>query len=220
MGLYRPHSEEGQPNAEQHRQTRETARGEGEALQRVTHDGRRWSNADEDRVGLVDYDPEWPYLFEAEASRIRAALAGRHDFSIEHFGSTAIQGLAAKPIIDIMLIVAEQSNWPSLIEPLARLSYVFWSENPRRDRMFFVKGMPPFGAGRTHHIHVRTPTDARAPILFRDYLRNHPEAASRYATLKRELAGRYSTDRDAYTEGKARFVDEIIRKALSSSGAV
>jgi len=145
-------------------------------LQRVTHDGRRWSNADEDRVGLVDYDPEWPYLFEAEASRIRAALAGRHDFSIEHFGSTAIQGLAAKPIIDIMLIVAEQSNWPSLIEPLERLSCVFWSENPRRDRM--------------------------------------------YATLKRELARRYSTDRDAYTDGKARLVDEILRKALSSSGAV
>jgi len=91
--------------------------------------------------------------------------------------------------------------------------------------MFFVKGMPPFGAGRTHHIHVRTPTDARAPILFapilfRDFLRNHPEAASRYATLKRELARRYSTDRDAYTDGKARLVDEILRKALSSSGAV
>ena len=179
----------------------------------MTHDGQRWSNAAEDRVALGAYDPRWPALFEAEAERLRIALAGTVDFRLDHFGSTAIPGLAAKPIIDIMVTVADQAAWPRLIEPIKGLGYVFWADNPRRDRMFFVKGMPPFGTGRTHHVHVRTPADAHAAILFRDYLRRHPEEASRYAALKRELAERHSTDRDAYTDGKAGFVEDILAES-------
>ncbi|MFI5325812.1 MAG: GrpB family protein [Candidatus Rokuibacteriota bacterium] len=179
----------------------------------VTHDGKRWSNADQDRVeDLLAYDPTWPAQYDAEARAIRAALTGDADFELVHFGSTAIPGLAAKPIIDIMLISADQSGWPALIEPIEGLGYVFWAENPRRDRLFFVKGMPPFGTQRTHHVHVRTPEDARVALVFRDYLRHHPEEAARYAELKRELAARYPIDRDAYTEGKARYVDNIARK--------
>ena len=178
----------------------------------VTHDGQSWSNADQDRVELVDYDPRWPALFEAEASRLRVALSHILDFTVEHFGSTAIPGLAAKPIIDIMLIATDQSRWTRVIEPIQGLGYVLWAENPRQDRMFFVKGMPPFGERRTHHIHVRTPSDAEAAILFRDHLRRHPEDLARYASLKRDLAKRHTTDRDAYTEGKSRFVDEVVCK--------
>lgn len=118
----------------------------------VTHDGRRWSNADDDRVDLVSYDPRWPSLFEAEAGRIRAALSGMLDFALEHFGSTAIPGLPAKPIIDIMVIADAPSSWAGLVEPIQNIGYVFWADNPRRDRMFFVKGMPPFGERRTHHV--------------------------------------------------------------------
>ncbi len=151
----------------------------------VTHDGKGWSNADQDRVELVAYDPSWPAQYEAEARAIR----------------------------DIMLISGDRSAWPALIEPIKALGYVFWAENPRRDRLFFVKGMPPFGTGRTHHLHVRTPEDARVALVFCDHLRRHPEEAARYAALKGELAARYPTDRDAYTEGKARYVDEIVRKA-------
>ena len=184
----------------------------------VTHDGQRWSNADQDRVDLVDYDAAWPAMFQAEAARIRSAIGALRAFDLEHFGSTAIPGLAAKPIIDIMVIAADQSRWPSLVEPIQRLGYVFWAENPRRDRMFFVKGMPPFGERRTHHVHVRTPVDASAALVFRDYLRGHPEDLSRYASLKRELAATRATDRDAYTDGKARFVEEIVRKATATSG--
>ena len=179
----------------------------------VTHDGNRWSNADQDRVDLVPYDPSWPAGYEAEARAIRTALAGLSDFELVHFGSTAIPGLAAKPIIDIMLISADRSGWPALIEPIKGLGYVFWAENPRRDRLFFVKGMPPFGARRTHHLHVRTPEDARVALVFCDHLRRYPDEAARYAVLKAELAARYPTDRDAYTEGKARYVDDIVRKA-------
>ena len=179
----------------------------------VTHDGQRWSNADQDRVELVAYDPSWPARYEAEASAIRAALAGLADFELVHFGSTAIPGLAAKPIIDIMLLSGDRSAWPALIEPIKALGYVFWADNPRRDRLFFVKGMPPFGPRRTHHVHVRTPEDARTALLFCEHLRRHPEEAARYAALKRELSARNPTDRDAYTEGKARYVDDIVRKA-------
>ena len=186
----------------------------------VTHDGQRWSNADQDRVDLVEYDAHWPTLFDAEANRIRSALRGAIEFSLEHFGSTAIPGLAPKPIIDIMMIVADQSQWPRLVEPIKGLGYVFWADNPRQDRMFFVKGMPPFGDRRTHHLHVRTPPDARPSIVFRDYLRCHPEEVVRYASLKHGLAEQYATDRDAYTEGKRQFVDEIVGKAESSLGAV
>ena len=170
----------------------------------MTHDGRRWSNADDDRVDLVSYDPRWPSLFEAEAGRIRAALSGMLDFALEHFGSTAIPGLPAKPIIDIMVVADAQSSWTSLVRPIQSIGYVFWADNPRRDRMFFVKGMPPFGERRTHHV-PRSDARGRASL--------DPEDLVRYASLKEELAARYSTDRDAYTEGKAQFVDEVLRRA-------
>lgn len=184
-------------------------------MTRVTHDGQRYRNADEDRVELVDYDPGWPALFEAEAARLRAVLAGLDlgPFRLEHFGSTAIPGIAAKPIIDIMLVSAEPSRWPGLIEPIESLDYVHWADNPRRDRMFFVKGMPPFGTRRTHHVHVRTPDDARAALVFREYLRRHPDAVARYTRLKRELEARHPTDRGAYTAGKEAFVAEMLREA-------
>ena len=112
-----------------------------------------------------------------------------------------------------MLIAADQSRWPGVIEPIQSLGYVYWADNPRRDRMFFVKGMPPFGTRRTHHVHVRTPEDARAALVFRDHLRRNPDAVERYARLKRELEARHPTDREAYTEGKAEFVAEIVRAA-------
>ncbi|MGH7366137.1 MAG: GrpB family protein [Candidatus Rokuibacteriota bacterium] len=79
----------------------------------------------------------------------------------------------------------------------------------------FVKGMPPFGARRTHHVHVRTPDDTRTALLFTDNLRRDPAEAARHAELKRDLAARHSTDRDAYPGGEARYVDDIVRKAES-----
>lgn len=181
----------------------------------MSHDGQRHSNAEEDRVELVAYDPGWPALFEAEAARLRAGLAGLDlgPFRLEHFGSTAIPGITAKPIIDIMLVSAAPSRWPGLIERIESLDYVYWADNPRRDRLFFVKGMPPFGRRRTHHVHVRTPDDARPALVFRDHLRRDPDAVARYARLKRELEARHPTDREAYTAGKTELVTEIVREA-------
>jgi GrpB-like predicted nucleotidyltransferase (UPF0157 family)/uncharacterized protein YhfF len=172
----------------------------------VTHDGKAWSNAAEDRVELVVPDPSWLAQYEAEASALLSVLASVKGLRIEHFGSTAIPNLRAKPIIDILVIHPEPVLWPGLVEPLTSAGYAYWSGNPRKDRMFFVKGMPPHGTRRTHHVHVRLPRDAEAELAFRDLLRADPALLRRYELLKEGLAARFPNDRDAYTEGKAEFV--------------
>src|SRR5258705_4764181 len=112
-----------------------------------------------DEVEIVDYDPQWSLLFDEEAKQLRAVLDPSLVVGLEHFGSTAIPGLAAKPIIDILIAVRSLAEARGkVIEPLQRLGYVFWPENPKTDRMFFVKGMPPFGERRTHHVHITEPT--------------------------------------------------------------
>jgi GrpB-like predicted nucleotidyltransferase (UPF0157 family) len=179
----------------------------------VTHDGSRWSNADDDRVEVKAYDPDWPAKFAVEAAAIRSEVGEAFDYAIEHVGSTAVPGLAAKPIIDIVLAVPDRERWRELVAPLERLGYSYWASNPDPDAMFFVKGMPPFGSKRTHHVHVRT-AEAIAPlVLFRNFLRANPAEARRYGELKRDLAIRFERDREAYSAGKAEFVEAILQKA-------
>ncbi|MEP7102161.1 MAG: GrpB family protein [Burkholderiales bacterium] len=168
--------------------------------------------APNDRIEIVTSDPRWPAAFEIEAARIRAALRAHGEPAIEHIGSTAVPGLDAKPVIDILLIEADMARWPRFIAPLQALGYVFWADNPRRDRLFFVKGMPPAGSGRTHHVHVRTPADAQRECAFRDWLRAHAGDAARYAALKRELAAAHRDDREAYTEGKTAFIEAMLAR--------
>jgi len=186
---------------------------------KVTHNGSRWSNADSDLVELREYDPGWPEEFQREAKAIRAELGEVLAYSTEHVGSTAIPGLTAKPIIDIILVVPDKRRWPEVVAPLEQLGYSYWADNPDPDRMFFVKGMPPFGSGRTHHVHVHTPETLEPLVRFRDFLIQHPDEARKYGELKRELAQRFERDRDAYTAGKAEFVQEILRKAVRTAGS-
>lgn len=169
-----------------------------------------------DEIEIVDYDPGWPLLFEVERALLTRGLPTGSWLAIEHAGSTAIPGLAAKPIIDIFLAVPSITQArATLVEPIKSLGYAYWAENPAPDRMFFVKGMPPYGSRRTHHIHVTEPvteTWLRA-LLFRDHLRRHADAAGRYATLKRDLARRFPSDREAYTRAKDAFVEAIVAAA-------
>jgi GrpB-like predicted nucleotidyltransferase (UPF0157 family) len=167
-----------------------------------------------DDIHIAPYDPHWPLLFEQEATRLRATLAAEPIVGLEHFGSTAIPGLAAKPIIDILIAVpslgAARASFP---EKLKRIEYVFWPDNPKTDRLFFVKGMPPYGQRRTHHIHVTELSgELWQRLTFRDYLRDHPDEAARYETLKRKLALEHPTDREAYTAAKAGYVEEVMQK--------
>jgi len=112
-----------------------------------------------DDIEIVEYDPRWPAMFAEEAALLRQALDADLLIAVEHFGSTAITGMAAKPIIDILIAVRSLAEArATVIEPLERLDYVFWADNPKTDRMFFVKGMPPYRARRTHHVHITEPT--------------------------------------------------------------
>lgn len=185
-------------------------------MELLTHNGDHWSNADDDGIEIQPYDPQWPLRFSEEAARLRWVLPAALKVTLEHFGSTAVPGLAAKPILDIMLIAPEQAQWQSVIAPLESLGYLYWAENPRSDRMFFVKGMPPFGLKRSHHVHVRLPQDTERELGFRDYLRQHPEIATQYAALKQELAARFPTDREAYTQAKSSFIETVLRQARTA----
>jgi GrpB-like predicted nucleotidyltransferase (UPF0157 family) len=173
-----------------------------------------------DEIEVVPYDPRWPALFQEEAARLRAVLDPNLILGLEHFGSTAIPGLAAKPIIDILIAVHSLAEaHERFIEPLEQLGYVFWDENPKTDRMFFVKGMPPCGARRTHHVHVTEPAgEMWRRLAFRDYLRAHPEEARRYEALKRAAALRHRDDREAYTAAKEDYVKEIDARARRAIG--
>jgi len=159
-----------------------------------------------DSIELVEPDPTWATQYESEANVLRSVLPVVDGMRLEHFGSTAVPGLSAKPIIDILVIHPQPTMWAALVEPLTSVGYAYWSENPRRDRMFFVKGMPPFGVRRTHHVHVRLAQDAITELAFRDLLRADPTLVRRYEIVKEDLAARFPNDRDAYTEGKTEFV--------------
>jgi len=168
-----------------------------------------------DDVHLVDYDQRWPALYAAEAARVQAALPAGLVHAVEHFGSTAIPGMVAKPVIDILIAVRsiEQAR-TAAVAPMVALGYAFWADNPKRDRLFFVKGLPPAAPHRTHHVHMtELGSEIWHRLLFRDYLRAHPDEAARYVALKRDLAARHHTDREAYTAAKAAYVDEIMAKA-------
>lgn len=149
-----------------------------------------------DEIELVEYDPAWPEAYVQEAARLLANLPHGLVLAAEHFGSTAIPGLTAKPVIDILLAVRSvEEARVAAVAPMEALDYAFWADNPRRDRLFFVRGLPP-APRRTHHVHTTEfGGDAWVRLLFRDYLRAHPEEAARYVALKRELAARHKNGR-------------------------
>jgi GrpB-like predicted nucleotidyltransferase (UPF0157 family) len=161
----------------------------------------------------VPYDRRWVAQFADERRAIRDGVDAALPLVIEHFGSTAIPGVPAKPIIDIML-GADRQHWSTITQALKRIAYVHWADNPDADREFFVKGMPPFGTRRTHHVHL---CEVDGPLwerlLFRDYLQHHAEDRLSYATLKQRLAAEYPEDREAYTRGKDALVTEVMDSA-------
>ncbi|MBD2728717.1 GrpB family protein [Nostoc sp. FACHB-892] len=167
-----------------------------------------------DEVNIVEYDPQWQTLFAQEAEHIWQVLGNNLVVEIEHIGSTAVPGMAAKPVIDIMVGVRSLVGAKSTIPALESLGYVYWRENPDPGRMFFVKGMPPYGKQRTHHVHiVEVNSEFWERKLFCDYLRRHPEEAKRYEALKRDLAASFRSDREAYTNGKNDYIRAVMSKA-------
>ena len=166
-------------------------------------------------VSLVDYDPKWPERFERERKRIEAAL-GSAALAMEHFGSTSIPEMAAKPTIDIMLGVKSLAVAESLKAPLAKLGYQFAPEllESMPERRFFGKG-PRFSASFHLHAVVWEDDAWEEPLLFRDFLRGHPEEVRRYNALKASLVTTHRGDRNAYARGKEPYIRSIVRRARS-----
>lgn len=167
----------------------------------------------------------WPELAAREIaslSELMKVAIGNRSIEVHHIGSTAVPGLRAKPIIDLLIAVDSLEDADLLIEPLENIGYSFWRANPNKWHYFFVKGLPlAGGSGRTHHIHTveKNHEFFREKILFRDYLRSKPEAAREYEALKDQLSIKFPDDREAYTEGKTAFVGFILRLAEKDPSA-
>ena len=148
-------------------------------------------------------------MFAEEAAQIREAI-GEIITSIEHIGSTSINGIAAKPIIDIAVGAGKIADGESCVRPLENIGYEYRGEHGIAGRFYFVKGEP-----RTHHLHlVEIGSDFwRSHLLFRDYLRENQAVAEDYENLKKELAKRYAENREAYTNGKAAFIENVLKTA-------
>jgi GrpB-like predicted nucleotidyltransferase (UPF0157 family) len=162
-------------------------------------------------VRLVPFNPGWAVLFEEEKSRLVQAL-GIWALDIQHVGSTAIPGGVAKPIIDIAIAVHNFEAAFACVKPMETLGYLYGGENGIPRRHYFVKRNP----ATTHHIHMFEITSKEWPehLLFRDYLRSHPEIVQGYADLKRQLVEQFPMNRELYTEGKAEFIRSVIDQAL------
>lgn len=167
-----------------------------------------------DYVNLVPYDVQWPLLAQTEIDKIKSVFPIGTLVDIQHVGSTAIAGLSAKPILDIQIAVHSLEGMNFIAVPiLQKLGYEYWANNPDPKRMFFVKGMPPYGEKRTHHVHLfeQNSDHWRTKLLFRDYLRLHPDVAKEYEQLKIKLAQEHLYDREKYTDEKLDFVNKVLQ---------
>lgn len=171
---------------------------------------------DDAPVEIVASDPRWPALFAAERDAIAAALAPWLVGVPEHIGSTAVPGLAAKPVIDIMAPVASLDAARPAIAAAAALQYLHAPY--QADVMhWFCKPTPQ---RRTHHLHL-VPIDSalwRDRLAFRDALRHDPALRDAYAALKRTLAATHRHDRDGYTAAKGPFIARALGQAAASPG--
>ncbi|MGH0035753.1 MAG: GrpB family protein [Myxococcota bacterium] len=169
-------------------------------------------------IEIVAYDPEWPRVFESERRRLAAALPGIA-LRIDHTGSTSVPGLAAKPVIDIQVSVANLHPVEPCAAPLSRLGYRHLAHPDDAFSVFFHR---PDTWPHTHHVHVVEAggLEEQRTLLFRDFLRENPAVARRYVALKRDLARRFDRERfearQAYADAKGPFIREVLRRASAT----
>jgi GrpB-like predicted nucleotidyltransferase (UPF0157 family) len=162
-------------------------------------------------VVLEPFNVQWQQLASAEADQISVALSGEV-LEVRHIGSTTIPGIKAKPVLDFVLVVRDLNSLDTNTHRLAHLRYMPLGEHGIPGRRYFTKTTNGLHSHHLHAFQVGDPQIQRH-ILFRDYLRAHPEAAQEYSRLKEELARRFLYNRGAYTEGKTEFVQGINEKA-------
>ena len=160
-------------------------------------------------IELVDYDPAWPELFEREAEKIRAAL-GERAVGLEHAGSTSVPGLAAKPIIDIVLAVADSADEGSYVPPLEAAGYELTIREPDWHEHRVLKGTDP---QVNLHVFSGGCPEIDRMTAFRDRLRTTPGDRDLYERTKRELAQRTWKYTQDYADAKSKVVEEILTRA-------
>ncbi len=164
------------------------------------------------KIEITDYDPRWPDLFQQQAARVRAVL-GVRALRIEHTGSTSVPGLAAKPILDMLLVVANSADEPGYVPPLEKAGYVLRIREPdwHEHRMF--RGTSP-----DVHLHVFPAgcPEIERVLLFRDWLRSHEEDRDLYARAKRELAQQNWKFGQNYADAKTPVIEEILGRARAA----
>lgn len=166
---------------------------------------------------LAEPDPNWKQLFEEEKKELNK-IVGENVLRIEHFGSTAIPNIQAKPTIDILVEIPNDAQIKAeIVHKMKSRNYYFILRNDRRPPyIMFIKGISAKGVkGQTYHIHMaeKEHSDLWDRLYFRDFLIANPKVAQEYESLKEELAKKYRNDRDKYTEGKAGFVMRITKEA-------
>ena len=187
--------------------------------------GERIRRVSSEPIAIVPYDPRWPRIFEEEKAHLLSCLPRELIRRIEHYGSTAVPGLSAKPIVDMLVEVGDLGQVQRVVVPIleAQGYEYFWRPTHGDDGppfyAWFIKRDPATGA-RTHHIHMVEASFAEHwdGLLFRDYLIAHPETARRYARLKRAASAEHPHDRSAYTHAKSEFITEIMQRLAPPGG--
>ena len=181
---------------------------------------QRIEEAVREEISIAPYDPRWPELYENEAAFLQRKLPRSVVLKIEHFGSTAVPGLAAKPVIDVLVQVSSLEETKEQIVPILEAEGYdyFWRTDVSPAYAWFNKRDSE--GKRTHHIHiVEADSKLWERLHFRDYLREFPEEAKRYAELKQSLTEKHPNDRIAYTEGKAEYIMALTERAKRRYGA-
>jgi len=184
---------------------------------------RRVRRAVQEDVVIAPYDPVWAVRFREEKEHLSACLPRDLVGRIEHFGSTAVPGLAAKPIVDMLVEVTSLEETKARIVPILEgqgYDYFWrptWGDDVGPFYAWFIKR--DTAGVRTHHIHmVEKDFEHWERLLFRDYLIAHADVAEAYAGLKRRLAAEHPNDRVAYTKGKTEFIAQVMEKAKREAG--
>jgi len=168
-------------------------------------------------IVIVDYNPQWPILYGQERASI-VSVIGHKVVTIEHIGSTSVPGLGAKPIIDIMVGLRQLGDAEHCIAPLAAIGYEYVPEyeDELPERRYFRKGPQT----RHFHLHMVEVTSEfwGRHLIFRDYLRTHPETARAYEALKCRLAAQYATNHEGYTDAKTSFIESVVAQARACRG--
>jgi len=167
-------------------------------------------------IRIVPYNPDWKNLYEQEKELITGVLGDDIMLNIEHFGSTSVEGLAAKPTIDIMVEVSKLTDElkQAVSQKLGTIGYENMDNAEKENQMTFGKGYDEnFVCSQTCHVHIREKgNNPQDEIYFRDYLRQNEDDRDRYEKLKNALAEKYQFNREEYTNGKTDFIVQITEK--------